>query len=134
MTSLGPWGAPQAPAVQWGPSVEVPDSADRILATPPLQQPQQQVLQGTPQPSPLPAVPTAARTNGHPRGDRRRDLGLPPDSASTVLSSELESSSFIDSDEDDNTSRWAWAGVQARAGVRVPTSRGRAGCLVSAEP
>ncbi|XP_025712034.1 segment polarity protein dishevelled homolog DVL-1 isoform X2 [Callorhinus ursinus] len=47
----------------------------------------------------------AARTNGHPRGDRRRDLGLPPDSTSTVLSSELESSSFIDSDEDDNTSR-----------------------------
>ncbi|XP_028747248.1 segment polarity protein dishevelled homolog DVL-1 isoform X3 [Peromyscus leucopus] len=47
----------------------------------------------------------AARTNGHLRGDRRRDLGLPPDSASTVLSSELESSSFIDSDEEDNTSR-----------------------------
>ncbi|XP_054994890.1 segment polarity protein dishevelled homolog DVL-1 isoform X3 [Sorex araneus] len=47
----------------------------------------------------------ATRTNGHPRGDRRRDVGLPPDSASTVLSSELESSSFIDSDEDDNTSR-----------------------------
>ncbi|XP_021088269.1 segment polarity protein dishevelled homolog DVL-1 isoform X3 [Mesocricetus auratus] len=47
----------------------------------------------------------ASRTNGHPRGDRRRDLGLPPDSASTVLSSELESSSFIDSDEEDNTSR-----------------------------
>uniref|UniRef100_A0A8C9AXZ0 Dishevelled segment polarity protein 1 n=1 Tax=Phocoena sinus TaxID=42100 RepID=A0A8C9AXZ0_PHOSS len=47
----------------------------------------------------------AARTNGHPRGDRRRDLGLPPDSTSTVLSSELESSSFIDSEEDDNTSR-----------------------------
>ncbi|KAM5322473.1 segment polarity protein dishevelled homolog DVL-1 isoform 7-T7 [Glossophaga mutica] len=47
----------------------------------------------------------AARANGHPRGDRRRDLGLPPDSASTVLSSELESSSFIDSDEEDNTSR-----------------------------
>ncbi|XP_048639530.1 segment polarity protein dishevelled homolog DVL-1 [Marmota marmota marmota] len=51
----------------------------------------------------------AARANGHPRGDRRRDLGLPPDSASTVLSSELESSSFIDSDEEDNTSRWAGA-------------------------
>ncbi|XP_015446474.1 segment polarity protein dishevelled homolog DVL-1 isoform X3 [Pteropus alecto] len=47
----------------------------------------------------------AVRTNGHPRGDRRRDLGLPPDSASTVLSSELESSSFIDSDEDGSTSR-----------------------------
>uniref|UniRef100_K9IM48 Putative dishevelled 3 n=1 Tax=Desmodus rotundus TaxID=9430 RepID=K9IM48_DESRO len=47
----------------------------------------------------------ATRANGHPRGDRRRDLGLPPDSASTVLSSELESSSFIDSDEDEHTSR-----------------------------
>ncbi|XP_025141495.1 segment polarity protein dishevelled homolog DVL-1 isoform X4 [Bubalus bubalis] len=63
------------------------------------------VKRGIPWPGPVPAVPTAARTNGHPRGDRRRDLGLPPDSASTVLSSELESSSFIDSDEDDNTSR-----------------------------
>lgn len=52
-----------------------------------------------------PLVPTAARANGHPRGDRRRDLGLPPDSASTALSSELESSSFVDSDEEDNTSR-----------------------------
>lgn len=68
-------------------------------------------LQGTPGLTPLPAVPTAARTNGHPRGDRRRDLGLPPDSASTVLSSELESSSFIDSDEDDNTSRCVCVGV-----------------------
>lgn len=57
-----------------------------------------------------PAASTAARANGHPRGDRRRDLGLPPDSASTVLSSELESSSFIDSDEEDNTSRWAGPG------------------------
>uniref|UniRef100_H2RBE2 Dishevelled segment polarity protein 1 n=1 Tax=Pan troglodytes TaxID=9598 RepID=H2RBE2_PANTR len=46
----------------------------------------------------------AARTNGHPRGDRRRDVGLPPDSASTALSSELESSSFVDSDEDGSTS------------------------------
>ncbi|PNJ04435.1 DVL1 isoform 3 [Pongo abelii] len=47
----------------------------------------------------------AARTNGHPRGDRRRDVGLPPDSASTALSSELESSSFVDSEEDGSTSR-----------------------------
>ncbi|XP_017750699.1 PREDICTED: segment polarity protein dishevelled homolog DVL-1 [Rhinopithecus bieti] len=47
----------------------------------------------------------AARTNGHPRGDRRRDVGLPPESASAVLSSELESSSFVDSDEDGSTSR-----------------------------
>nr|XP_054092792.1 segment polarity protein dishevelled homolog DVL-1 isoform X4 [Callithrix jacchus] len=47
----------------------------------------------------------ATRTNGHPRGDRRRDVGLPPDSTSTALSSELESSSFVDSDEDGSTSR-----------------------------
>ena len=43
-------------------------------------------------------------------------MGLPPDSASTVLSSELESSSFIDSEEDDNTSRWARAGARGGAG------------------
>ncbi|XP_037684659.1 segment polarity protein dishevelled homolog DVL-1 isoform X2 [Choloepus didactylus] len=47
----------------------------------------------------------ASRTNGHPRGERRRDLGQPPDSASTMMSSELESSSFVDSDEDGSTSR-----------------------------
>ncbi|XP_064137140.1 segment polarity protein dishevelled homolog DVL-1 isoform X4 [Loxodonta africana] len=45
----------------------------------------------------------ASRTNGHPRAERRRDLGLPHDSASTVMSSELESSSFIDSDEEDTS-------------------------------
>ncbi|XP_012589995.1 PREDICTED: segment polarity protein dishevelled homolog DVL-1 [Condylura cristata] len=45
----------------------------------------------------------AARANGHPRGERRRDLGLPPDSASTALSSELESSSFADSDDEDTS-------------------------------
>ncbi|KAK2082081.1 Segment polarity protein dishevelled DVL-1 [Saguinus oedipus] len=47
----------------------------------------------------------AAWTNGNPRGDRRRDVGLPPDSTSTALSCELESSSFVDSDEDGSTSR-----------------------------
>ncbi|KAK2082249.1 Segment polarity protein dishevelled DVL-1 [Saguinus oedipus] len=47
----------------------------------------------------------AAWTNGHPRGDRWRDVGLPPDSTSTALSCELESSSFVDSDEDGSTSR-----------------------------
>lgn len=47
--------------------------------------------------------PTAARANGHPRSDRRRDVGLPPDTASTVLSSELESSSVVDSDGDDTS-------------------------------
>ncbi|XP_045155027.1 segment polarity protein dishevelled homolog DVL-1 isoform X1 [Echinops telfairi] len=45
----------------------------------------------------------ASRTNGHPRAERRRDLGLPHDSASTAMSSELESSSFIDSDEEDTS-------------------------------
>ncbi|XP_030078123.1 segment polarity protein dishevelled homolog DVL-1 isoform X2 [Microcaecilia unicolor] len=47
------------------------------------------------------AVP---RINGHPKLDRHRDLAV-YDSSSTVMSSELESSSFIDSDEDDRTSR-----------------------------
>ncbi|XP_041427369.1 segment polarity protein dishevelled homolog DVL-1 isoform X2 [Xenopus laevis] len=44
------------------------------------------------------------RINGHPKLDRIRDPGG-YDSASTVMSSELESSSFVDSDEDENTSR-----------------------------
>ncbi|XP_072283201.1 segment polarity protein dishevelled homolog DVL-1 isoform X4 [Pyxicephalus adspersus] len=43
------------------------------------------------------------RINGHPKVERMRDPGG-YDSASTVMSSELESSSFVDSDED-NTSR-----------------------------
>ncbi|KAK2105608.1 Segment polarity protein dishevelled DVL-1 [Saguinus oedipus] len=62
------------------------------------------VTSGRPPVSSQPAAPTATRTNGHPRGDRRRDVGLPPDSTSTALSSELESSSFVDSDEDGSTS------------------------------
>ncbi|KAB1269262.1 Segment polarity protein dishevelled-like protein DVL-1 [Camelus dromedarius] len=65
----------------------------------------------------------ASRTNGHQRGDRRRDLGLPPDSTSTVLSSELESSSFIDSDEDENTSRWAWVGGLSSSTEQSTSSR-----------
>ncbi|XP_029434208.1 segment polarity protein dishevelled homolog DVL-1 isoform X2 [Rhinatrema bivittatum] len=47
------------------------------------------------------AVP---RINGHPKLDRHRDPAV-YDSSSTVMSSELESSSFIDSDEEDQTSR-----------------------------
>ncbi|XP_075045904.1 segment polarity protein dishevelled homolog DVL-1 isoform X2 [Mixophyes fleayi] len=43
------------------------------------------------------------RINGHPKVERMRDPGG-YDSTSTVMSSELESSSFVDSDED-NTSR-----------------------------
>ncbi|KAM4703606.1 segment polarity protein dishevelled homolog DVL-1 isoform 2-T2 [Rhinophrynus dorsalis] len=44
------------------------------------------------------------RINGHPKLERIRDAGG-YDSASTVMSSELESSSFVDSEEDENTSR-----------------------------
>ncbi|XP_053308536.1 segment polarity protein dishevelled homolog DVL-1 isoform X2 [Spea bombifrons] len=44
------------------------------------------------------------RINGHPKLERIRDAGG-YDSASTVMSSELETSSFVDSDEDENTSR-----------------------------
>ncbi|XP_069774768.1 segment polarity protein dishevelled homolog DVL-1-like isoform X4 [Narcine bancroftii] len=44
-----------------------------------------------------------ARVNGHTKPDRHRNPGS-YDSASTVISSELDSSSFVDSDED-NTSR-----------------------------
>ncbi|KAJ7421493.1 Segment polarity protein dishevelled DVL-3 [Willisornis vidua] len=48
----------------------------------------------------------APRLNGHPKGDRHREHPPGYDSASTMLSSELESSSFIDSDGDDHTSSW----------------------------
>lgn len=123
--------SPSWPPFQWGSLGRVPDPNTLDPSDPsaalqsPCQLPGERVLevagvshdfQGIPWPAPIPAVPTAARTNGHPRGDRRRELGLPPDSASTVLSSELESSSFIDSDEDDNTSRWVRVRVQGGAG------------------
>ncbi|NWV29519.1 DVL1 protein, partial [Origma solitaria] len=44
-------------------------------------------------------------TNGHPKLERHREHPPGYDSSSTMLSSELESSSFIDSEDDDNTSR-----------------------------
>uniref|UniRef100_A0A2I3M6S2 Dishevelled segment polarity protein 1 n=1 Tax=Papio anubis TaxID=9555 RepID=A0A2I3M6S2_PAPAN len=69
----------------------------------------------------------AARTNGHPRGDRRRDVGLPPDSASAVLSSELESSSFVDSDEDGSTSRLSSSTEQSTSSRLIPGSSCRPG-------
>ncbi|OCT72667.1 hypothetical protein XELAEV_18035651mg [Xenopus laevis] len=55
-------------------------------------------------PEAQPRVGRFPRINGHPKLDRIRDPGG-YDSASTVMSSELESSSFVDSDEDENTSR-----------------------------
>lgn len=57
-----------------------------------------------------PCCPTAPTPMG-PKGDRGGLLGLPPDSGGPpAASGELESSSFIDSDEDDNTSRWVRGG------------------------
>ncbi|OBS70586.1 hypothetical protein A6R68_00869 [Neotoma lepida] len=47
----------------------------------------------------------AARLNGTAKGERRREPGG-YDSSSTLMSSELETTSFFDSDEDDSTSRW----------------------------
>ncbi|KAG8434349.1 hypothetical protein GDO86_012651 [Hymenochirus boettgeri] len=55
-------------------------------------------------PEAQPRVIPFPRINGHPKQDRIRDLAG-YDSTSTVMSSELESSSFVDSDEDENTSR-----------------------------
>lgn len=46
----------------------------------------------------------APRVNGTVKGERRRDLGG-YESSSTLMSSELETTSFFDSDEDDSTSR-----------------------------
>nr|XP_005986074.1 PREDICTED: segment polarity protein dishevelled homolog DVL-1 isoform X1 [Latimeria chalumnae] len=43
------------------------------------------------------------RINGHPKLDRHRDVG--GYESSSMMSSELESSSFVDSEDDDNTSR-----------------------------
>ncbi|XP_053256733.1 segment polarity protein dishevelled homolog DVL-1 isoform X1 [Podarcis raffonei] len=46
-----------------------------------------------------------SRINGHPKLDQHREHPPGYDSSSTMMSSELESSSFIDSDNDENTSR-----------------------------
>ncbi|XP_067826280.1 segment polarity protein dishevelled homolog DVL-3-like isoform X2 [Heptranchias perlo] len=51
-----------------------------------------------------PRVYQFPRVNGHTKTDRLRNAGG-YESASTVMSSELDSSSFIDSDNDDTTSR-----------------------------
>ncbi|OWK55763.1 Segment polarity protein dishevelled DVL-1 [Lonchura striata] len=47
----------------------------------------------------------APRINGHPKLERHREHPPGYDSSSTVLSSELESSSFIDSEDEEHTSR-----------------------------
>uniref|UniRef100_A0A8C3L2X4 Dishevelled segment polarity protein 3 n=1 Tax=Chrysolophus pictus TaxID=9089 RepID=A0A8C3L2X4_CHRPC len=51
----------------------------------------------------------APRVNGTVKGERRRDLGG-YESSSTLMSSELETTSFFDSDEDDSTSRYEKSG------------------------
>ncbi|KAB0391129.1 hypothetical protein E2I00_002193, partial [Balaenoptera physalus] len=57
---------------------------------------------GTPGPH-----PSTTRLNGTAKGERRREPGG-YDSSSTLMSSELETTSFFDSDEDDSTSRWGF--------------------------
>uniref|UniRef100_A0A8B9IUL8 Dishevelled segment polarity protein 3 n=1 Tax=Amazona collaria TaxID=241587 RepID=A0A8B9IUL8_9PSIT len=52
----------------------------------------------------------APRVNGTVKGERRRDLGG-YESSSTLMSSELETTSFFDSDEDDSTSSWSTGNV-----------------------
>ncbi|XP_067873347.1 segment polarity protein dishevelled homolog DVL-1-like isoform X7 [Heterodontus francisci] len=63
-----------------------------------------------------PQVYQFPRVNGHTKPDRHRNVGG-YESASTVMSSELDSSSFIDSD-DDNTSRLS-SSVEQSASSRL---------------
>lgn len=60
--------------------------------------------------SPAASSPAAARLNGTAKGERRREAGG-YDSSSTLMSSELETTSFFDSDEDDSTSRWGFGSL-----------------------
>lgn len=64
----------------------------------------------------LPASLAAARLNGTAKGERRREPGG-YDSSSTLMSSELETTSFFDSDEDDSTSRWGLTFIGTGMGV-----------------
>ena len=50
------------------------------------------------------APPTGGRLNGHSRPERRPELAG-YDSSSTLMSSELDTTSFFDSEEDDSASR-----------------------------
>lgn len=65
----------------------------------------------------LPIPLTAARLNGTAKGERRREPGG-YDSSSTLMSSELETTSFFDSDEDDSTSRWGLTFIGTGIGSR----------------
>ncbi|MGH0191091.1 UNVERIFIED_CONTAM: hypothetical protein FKN15_056253 [Acipenser sinensis] len=49
--------------------------------------------------------PAVSRVNGHAKLERRHDVGG-YESSSTLMSSELESTSFFDSEEDDSASRY----------------------------
>lgn len=56
------------------------------------------------------------RLNGTAKGERRREPGG-YDSSSTLMSSELETTSFFDSDEDDSTSRWGFSFIDTMGQV-----------------
>ncbi|XP_051874751.1 segment polarity protein dishevelled homolog DVL-3 isoform X2 [Pristis pectinata] len=54
------------------------------------------------------------RVNGHTKMERRHEIGG-YESSSTLMSSELESTSFFDSDEDDSTSRFSSSTEQSNS-------------------
>ncbi|EHB12545.1 Segment polarity protein dishevelled-like protein DVL-3 [Heterocephalus glaber] len=66
----------------------------------------------------------ATRLNGTAKGERRREPGG-YDSSSTLMSSELETTSFFDSDEDDSTSRWGFSPMGASRLMRRHKRRRR---------
>lgn len=74
----------------------------------------------------LPISLAAARLNGTTKGERRREPGG-YDSSSTLMSSELETTSFFDSDEDDSTSRWGLIFLGTGMGVRREVTNEAAG-------
>lgn len=84
-----------------------------------------------------PLFPPATRLNGTAKGERRREPGG-YDSSSTLMSSELETTSFFDSDEDDSTSRWAvcdpGSGGQVSPEMPGPAHRCGSGVVVRAGP
>ncbi|XP_061086033.1 segment polarity protein dishevelled homolog DVL-3-like, partial [Conger conger] len=64
------------------------------------------------------------RMNGHSRPERRADLGG-YDSASTAMSSELESTSFCDSEDEDATSRFSSSTEQSSSSRLIRRHRRR---------
>ncbi|XP_067850991.1 segment polarity protein dishevelled homolog DVL-3 isoform X3 [Heptranchias perlo] len=64
------------------------------------------------------------RVNGHTKLERRHEIGG-YESSSTLMSSELESTSFFDSDEDDSTSRFSSSTEQSNSSKLMRRHRRR---------